>query len=259
MTELEAKLVLAGLAIGALVGLTGMGGGSLMTPLLVFLGVPPVKAVGTDLAYAAITKTFGAWRHHAMQNVDYRLAGWLALGSVPASVTGVFVLDRLKDAMGDRLDDLVQQGLGVALIVVGVALVVRLLWRPLGLPAEPRELTTRTRVLAVAIGAVFGFALGFTSVGSGTFFGMAMMLVFPMSASRIVGTDVFHAALLVFAAAGAHVVSGNVEFGTVGWILIGSLPGILIGAHFTGRAPERALRIGLGVTLALAGLALLTS
>src|SRR4051812_47699377 len=100
MSPLDLKLAFAGLLIGGLVGLTGMGGGSLMTPLLIFLGLPPVKAVGTDLAYAAVTKSFGAWRHHVLQNVNYDVAKWLALGSVPASVLGVFTLDRLRACWG---------------------------------------------------------------------------------------------------------------------------------------------------------------
>src|SRR5215475_5034322 len=108
MTPLDVKLAFAGLVIGGLVGLTGMGGGSLMTPLLIFLGLPPVKAVGTDLAYAAVTKSFGAWRHHVFDNVNYDVAKWLALGSVPASVLGVFTLDRIESALGTNPDDVVQ-------------------------------------------------------------------------------------------------------------------------------------------------------
>ena len=240
--------------------MTGMGGGSLMTPLLIMLGIPPVKAVGTDLAYAAITKTFGAWRHQKLENVNLTVVKWLALGSVPASVLGVVTLERLKDVMGDDLDRFIQTALGVALVAVGVAFVVKSFLRRN--PVQPEingELSTRRKVLAVSVGVVFGFALGLTSVGSGTFFGMALMLFFPLRAARIVGTDVFHAAILVASAALAHTFAGNVEFGTVGWILVGSVPGILIGAQLTNRAPERGLRVGLGVTLATAGVALLTT
>ena len=250
MTPLDAKLIVAGLLVGTLVGMTGMGGGSLMTPILVLLGIPPIKAVGTDLAYAAITKTFGAWRHHSKENVDYRLVWWLASGSVPASVAGVFVLKKLKDEMGDDVNHLLTVTLGVALILVGVAFALKNAIHA-ARPSLTSELTARKKLLAVGIGLVFGFALGLTSVGSGTFFGMAMMLCFGLSAARIVGTDVSHAAILTAAAGGAQAVAGNVQFGTVGFILIGS--------HYTNRVPERQMRMALGVTLAVAGTALVFS
>ena len=258
---MDPLVVLFGLGVGILVGTTGMGGGSLMTPLLILVfGVKPVMAIGTDLAYAAITKTFGAWRHHALRNVNHALVRWLAIGSVPSSVLGVFTLDRLRDRLGDDVDVLVQDALGFALVLVGIAFVAKtcIRYRPVERELGGR-LSLGQKLVAASIGLVFGFALGFTSVGSGTFFGMAMMLAFPLRPQRLVGTDVFHAAILVFAAASAQTVAGNVQFGTVGWILVGSLPGIFLGAQFTGRAPERALRLALGVTLAVAGIALLTS
>jgi uncharacterized membrane protein YfcA len=260
MSALDLKLALAGLLIGGLVGLTGMGGGSLMTPLLIFLGLPPVKAVGTDLAYAAVTKTFGAWRHHVLQNVNYEVAKWLALGSVPASVVGVFTLDRLEGWLGQSPDAFVQDLLGVLLILVGAAFALKAVLRPHPPAEEPLHgLERRQKATAFAVGLVFGFALGLTSVGSGTFFGLALLVFFPLRASRVVGTDVFHAAILVFAAALAHAVSGNVEWGSVSWILVGSVPGILVGARYTGRAPERALRMLLATTLTVSGVALLFS
>ena len=260
MSPLDLKLAFAGLVIGGLVGLTGMGGGSLMTPLLIFLGLPPVKAVGTDLAYAAVTKTFGAWRHHVLQNVNYDVARWLALGSVPASVLGVFTLDRLKGWLGSDPDAFVQNLLGALLILVGVGFALKGVLRPHTPTEEPTGgLERRQKLIALGVGVLFGFALGLTSVGSGTFFGLALLLFFPLRASRVVGTDVFHAAILVFAAAVAHAVSGNVEWGSVSWILVGSVPGILIGARYTARAPERALRMLLATTLTVSGVALLTS
>src|SRR4051794_14706301 len=260
MSPLDLKLAFAGLLIGGLVGLTGMGGGSLMTPLLIFLGLPPVKAVGTDLAYAAVTKSFGAWRHHVLQNVNYDVAKWLALGSVPASVLGVFTLDRLESLLGSDPDAFVQTLLGILLILVGTGFALKSVLRPHASVDEPAAgLDRRQKAIAFGVGVVFGFALGLTSVGSGTFFGLALLLFFPLRASRVVGTDVFHAAMLVFAAALAHAVSGNVEWGSVSWILVGSVPGILVGARYTGRAPERALRMLLATTLTVSGVALLFS
>ena len=258
---LELKLAVAGLLVGTLVGLTGMGGGAVMTPLLIFMGIPAVQAVGTDLAYSAVTKTVGAWRHHTLRHVNYRIALWLGLGSVPASVVGVFTLDRLEHAAGTDVETLIRDVLGAALVVVGATLLVRTLLHRRARPGREIEtrLERRQKLLAVGVGLVFGYVLGLTSVGSGTFFGMALLLFFPLSASRVVGTDTLHAAVLVWAAALAHAAAGNVDLGSVSWLLVGSVPGILLGAQFTGRAPERVLRIALSVVLAVSGVALLRS
>jgi uncharacterized protein len=253
-------LALAGLGVGLLVGLTGMGAGSLMTPIMIsFFGFPATTAVGTDLVYAAITKMFGAARHHRLQNVNRELALWMATGSVPASIVGVFTLYHL---LGDEVNDWLPEVIGYTLVLVGIAVVVRTfvtirgLWSAKDLPTDG-ELTARHKALAVTIGVVFGFILGVTSVGSGVFFGMALVTLFPLSGRKVVGTDLFHAMMITLAAGFATVLWGAPNFGYVGAILVGSIPGIMIGSQFTAKMPERALRGSLASVLALSGLKLL--
>jgi uncharacterized protein len=247
----------AGLAVGLLVGLTGMGAGSLMTPILInVFGIPAGTAVGTDLVYAAITKTFGAARHHQLKNVSKELALWMAAGSIPAAILGTFSLYNL---FGDHIDDWLPTVVGIALVAVGIGVAVRTfisirgLWDAGKLPTDG-PLTRRHKIIAVSIGVVFGFILGLTSVGSGVFFGMALVTVFPLAARRVVGTDVFHAMLVTGAAAVGTILWGHPVYSYVGSILIGSIPGILIGSHFTGLAPERLLRGTIAVVLAASGL-----
>jgi uncharacterized protein len=252
-------LMLAGLTVGLLVGLTGMGAGSLMTPILITVfGIPAGTAVGTDLVYAAVTKMFGAARHTQLRNVNRELALWMATGSVPAAFLGTFALYNLFGSINSWLPDVI----GYTLIAVGIAVAVRTfvsirgLWDASKLPVDG-ELTREHKIAAVAIGAVFGFILGITSVGSGVFFGMALVTVFPLSARKVVGTDLFHAMMVTIAAAAGTIIWGTPDFGNVGTILIGSIPGILIGSHFTSKLPERALRGSIAGVLALSGLKLL--
>lgn len=254
------ELMGAGLLVGLLVGLTGMGAGSLMTPILISVfGIPAGTAVGTDLVYSAVTKLFGAARHTQLRNVNRPLALWLATGSVPAAFLGTLTL---YNFLGGNIDQWLPKVIGYTLIAVGIAVAVRTfvtirgLWDAAKLPTDG-ELTRRHKVLAVTIGAVFGFILGMTSVGSGVFFGMALVTLFPLSARRVVGTDLFHAMLVTGAAALGTILWGMPDYGNVGNILIGSIPGILIGSHFTARLPERALRGSLASVLALSGLKLL--
>jgi uncharacterized protein len=257
---MDLGLMLAGLAVGLLVGLTGMGAGSLMTPILItFFGIPAGTAVGTDLVYAAITKTFGAARHHQLKNVSRDLALWMGAGSVPAALAGTYALYHL---FGDDIDAWLPTVIGYALVLVGIAVAIRTfvtirgLWDASKLPKDG-ELTRYHKVLAVIIGAVFGFILGLTSVGSGVFFGMALVTLFPLAARRVVGTDIFHAMLVTGAAGLGTILWGTPDYAYVGSILIGSIPGILVGSHFTARLPERALRGSIASVLALSGLKLL--
>jgi uncharacterized membrane protein YfcA len=243
--------------VGALVGFTGMGGGTVTTPLLILFGLPPVKAIGSDLIYSAITKTIGSASHARQKHVDWRVALWLAAGSVPASVLGVFTVSRIRDAMGGGSDALIQQLLGGMLIVAGIVVVARIVFadrlKKHAVDEGPVEMTRRRRVIAVTVGAVGGFGVGMTSIGSGTLFAIVLMTTFPLAARRVVGTDIFHAAMLVWAAGLAHAVGGNVQFGTVAALLVGSVPGVLAGSRLTGRLPERPVRLALGSVLMLSG------
>jgi uncharacterized membrane protein YfcA len=252
------QFVLAGLLTGLLVGMTGMGGGSLMTPILVFLfGVSPATAIGTDIAHGAVFKTVGAIQHRRMGNVRARLAGWMLVGSAPMSLLGVWLADRLADRYGNDVKDVMGQVLGAALLFGCVGLVAKSLVRTKELGDPDWELTNRDRVAAVLIGVLGGFIVGLTSVGSGVFFGLTLLIVFPLRAHKVVGTDIFHAAILLYVAGAAHWAAGNVNFGILGWLLLGSIPGVLIGGRLTVSIPADALRLCLAFVLGLAGIRLL--
>jgi uncharacterized membrane protein YfcA len=251
------KLSVAGLLIGLLVGMTGMGGGSLMTPMLVLVfGFKPSVAIGTDILHGAIFKSFGAARHRTLGHVHARLTFWMLLGSAPASLVGVAFSEWLKRHYGASFEDLAQQILGIALLLGGLGFLVKAYLHSDGDDA-PFLLSNRDRVIAVAIGVVGGFIVGLTSVGSGTFFGLLMLTVYPLTAAKIVGTDLFHAAALLWVAGLGHFVAGNVDLHATGWLLIGSIPGVLLGSQMTVRLPDRSLRIALALTLALSGVKLL--
>jgi uncharacterized protein len=230
--------------------MTGMGGGSLMTPLLILLfGFDPKTAVGTDILHGAIFKSFGAVRHRQLGTVHARLALWMLAGSAPMSLIGVEIASRL----GDGTESTMQKLVGAALVVGGLGFLVKTFLHPRS-DDSPFLLARRDKIIAVAIGASCGFVVGLTSVGSGTFFGLAMLLVFPLTAQKIVGTDVFHAAALLWVAGASHLVHGNVDLHAMAWLLVGSIPGVLIGANMSIKVPERSLRVAFGVVLLLSGL-----
>lgn len=247
----------AGLLVGLLVGLTGMGAGSLMTPILVALLHYKAKfAIGSDLAYAAIMKLFGAWQHRRVGTVNTSLSWQLALGSVPASLVGVWWSHRLEQRLGDRGEQIILHILGAMLILTAVVLVIRTI------PAIEHRLKQRAErpspkrglAWAVSIGTALGFLVGITSIGSGALFGIALLLIFSLKPRDMVGTDIFHAALLSTAAALGHVAAGNVNYPLVGSILLGALPGIFVGSRLSVRMPEAALRPTLATVLLLSGL-----
>jgi uncharacterized membrane protein YfcA len=253
------QFTLTGLLIGALVGLTGMGGGSLMTPILVILfGFQPTFAVGTDIVHGAIFKSFGAIRHRRLGTVHARLTLWMFLGSGPLSLAGVGVAALIKHHYGDGAQSFEAYAVGVALVAGGIGFLAKsFIKRGIQASNQPFILTRRDKIIAVTIGAVFGFVVGLTSVGSGTFFGLVMVLVYPLTMSKIVGTDIFHAAALLWVAGVGHLVSGNVDLHATAWLLTGSIPGVLISSRFTVRLPDIVLRISLGTILVLSGLKLL--
>jgi uncharacterized membrane protein YfcA len=252
-------LVAFGLGVGILVGMTGIGGGSLMTPMLILVfGVTPVTAIGTDLAYAAVTKTVGGWKHLRQKTVDLTLSGWMAVGSVPAAIGGVYVLTLLEDWLGQDFEDAVIAILAGALLLTGSATLVRaFLKRMHERERDTIEMERRHKVAAVVLGVCVGFVLGVTSAGSGALIAVGLILLFRLSPRRVVGTDVFHAAILLWAAGLAHVFAGNVDFGLAGTILLGSVPGVWLGSHWSVRVEPAVLRTTLAVVLIGAGLALL--
>jgi hypothetical protein len=252
-------IVLFGLGVGILVGLTGMGGGSLMTPLLIVVfGVKPVTAVGTDLTYGAVTKTLGGWRHLRHRTVDMGLSTWISIGSVPAAVGGVYVLHVIEDAYGSQFDDIIIVAVAAALLFTGTAVMIRALFAKSLVERERFDPTTRNKVAAIVLGMFVGFVLGVTSAGSGTLIAIGLIVVFRLAPRQVVGTDIFQAAILLWAAAIAHIVSGNVDWGLAGTILIGSLPGVWIGSQLITKVRVEALRMGLAVVLVGSGMGLLS-
>src|SRR3954453_3935264 len=256
---MDPLIIIFGFGVGLLVGTTGIGGGSLMTPILILVfGFKPTTAIGTDLAYGAVTKTVGGWRHWKQRTVDFSLSKWMALGSVPAAVGGVYVLHLLEDAFGKSFDSALLIAVAAALLLTGPFILGRLL-----LPGgefnkrNSALLDTRHKVAAVALGASVGFVLGITSAGSGSLIAVGLIMLFKLTPRRVVGTDVFHAAILLWAAALAHIVAGNVDFALAGTILLGSIPGVWIGSGLTVRLPVGVMRATLACVLLAAGLALL--
>jgi uncharacterized membrane protein YfcA len=231
-----------------------------MTPLLILvLGIKPVVAIGTDLAYAAITKTLGGWRHMRQGNVDQRISAWLAVGSIPGSLGGVVVLNKVHDAYGDNFDNIVLYVVAGALAVTGVATLGRAMFMRNAAARERDtfEMTARHKTAAALIGLSVGFVLGVSSAGSGALIAVGLILVFRLTPNRVVGTDVFHAAILLWVASIAHLISGNVDLGLTANLLIGSLPGVWIGTSTKLKPPVRVLRPLLGIVLCTASLGLL--
>ena len=253
------QFALTGLLIGSIVGLTGMGGGSLMTPILVIVfGFQPTYAVGTDIVHGAIFKSFGAVRHPRLGTVHARLTRWMLAGSGPLSLVGVAMASWITRQYGDQAQRIEAYLVGAALVAGGLGFLAKSFIKRGVQPSDaPFILSRRDKIIAVAIGAVFGFVVGLTSVGSGTFFGLVMVLVYPLTMSKIVGTDIFHAAALLWVAGVGHLIGGNVDLHATAWLLVGSIPGVLITSRFTVRAPDILLRVSLGTILLLSGLKLL--
>jgi uncharacterized membrane protein YfcA len=252
-------LVLGALVVGTVVGLTGMGGGALMTPMLVlFFGVSPLAAVSSDLVASAVMKPVGSIVHLRHGTVRMDLVRWLCLGSVPAAFGGVLIARALGHGSG--VENLVEKALGVALLIAAGGLVARSYLRlaeraayrdgrrPAD-PAGPPRLTVRAWP-TVAVGAVGGLVVGMTSVGSGSLIIIALMLLYPtLRASELVGTDLVQAVPLVAAAAAGHLLFGDFRMSVTGALLVGSVPGAWIGAQLSSRLPGALVRRALGFVL----------
>jgi uncharacterized membrane protein YfcA len=254
--SIDPVLSVSGFVVGFLIGVTGMGGGSVMTPFLILVvGTRPVVAVGTDLAYGAITKIAGAAMHWRQQTVDFALVRRLASGSVPAGLAAVAVV-HLAARFGLDADDAVRRALGAVLVVVACVM----LCRALGLIRAPFPERWRTVLQGrstVAAGAIIGALVGFTSVGSGALLVPFLVCVFPQDPARIVGTDVFHGAILLAVTAAAHANGGSVDWSLTANLLAGSLFGVALGSWMAPRLPARALRAGLATLLLVSGVSLM--
>jgi len=255
---MDPVLALAGLGVGIVVGLTGMGGGALMTPILVLVfGVPPVAAVSSDLAASAVMKPFGGFVHARRGTVHWPMVGWLCVGSVPSAFLGVLLL-RLV-APGPSVQHVIQYALGAALLLAAAGLVTKTLAarRRAGQPGAAAPVRVRPLPTAL-LGAVGGLVVGLTSVGSGSLIIVVLLVLYPaLRANDLVGTDLVQAIPLVSAAALGHALFGDLHLDIAAAVVVGSVPGVLIGARLSAYAPAAVVRSALVVVLLASALKLL--
>ncbi|WP_418648058.1 sulfite exporter TauE/SafE family protein [Thauera butanivorans] len=252
---------IAGFAVGAIVGLTGVGGGSLMTPLLVLMfGIHPSVAVGTDLLYAAITKAGGTLAHGLKGTVDWKITRLLATGSIPAAALTLFLVGRYAPGGIEGAASLIQVALGVALLLTAVALIFRKRIQAFALArfgGKPDPV--RTARLTILTGAILGTLVSISSVGAGALGVTALLFLYPtMPALRIVGSDIAHAVPLTAVAGIGHWMLGSVDWLLLGSLLVGSLPGIWLGSHISTKVPDHFLRPILATMLVLVGAKLIS-
>ncbi len=261
----EWAYTVAGFAVGLVVGLTGVGGGSLMTPLLIFgFGVKPHLAVGTDLLFAAATKFTGTLQHMRQRAVPWRVVGALCLGSVPSALLTLWALHQMGPA-SEQAARVMTTTLGVALLLTAMATAVkawRTPWRALTQPADDAAAAEadipRHPALPVLMGAVLGVLVTLTSVGAGAIGVMALMLMYPrLPLPRLVAADIAYAVPLTLVSGLGHASMGSVNWHLLGWLLVGSLPGIWLGARLIHKTPERLVRTLLSVLMSYAGFKLI--
>jgi uncharacterized membrane protein YfcA len=250
--------VLSGFCVGALVGMTGVGGGSLMTPILILLfGVHPTTAVGTDLLFAASTKTLGTAVHGAARTVDWKLVGQLAIGSVPATIATLLVLSRF-DLHGAAAQHAVALTLGIVLLGTAIFLLAGRRLREHYAERLGRLDTRKVGLLTILLGLVMGILVTSTSVGAGAIGVTVLLMLHPkMPVARIVGSDIAHAVPLTLLAGIGHWMLGSIDTKLLTTLLIGSLPGIVIGSYLAGRATDAVVRVTLAAVLIIVGVRLM--
>ena len=257
--HLDLYKTLAGLIVGFVIGLTGMGGGALMTPVLVLLfGVNPGAAVSADVVTSLVLKPFGGSVHVRRRTVNWRLVRWLMIGSIPSAFLGAYLLD---DVIGIDHQDTVKRILGWVLIVAAGAILAKLVLQARRKQAPATEMMDPALIRPVptlVIGALGGLIVGMTSVGSGSLIIVALMLMYPtLSSKEMVGTDLVQAIPLVGAAAIGHVLFGTLDIAIIGSVLLGAIPAVMVGAHFSSRGADRYIRPVLVAVLGISALGLL--
>lgn len=249
-------LIVAGLVVGFIVGMTGVGGGSLMTPILLWFGINPATAVGTDLLYAAITKSGGIFVHQKNRNIDWGITGWLALGSVPAAALTLWFLNSLHTDT-QAMNAVIKQALGVVLLLTASAILFKqqLLAFAQKHAGDRFHLSGfRLNLMTVLTGVMLGSMVTLTSIGAGALGTVALFILYPFLATkRLVGTEIAHAVPLTLVAGLGHASMGNMDWHLLGYLLMGSLPGIYIGSHLSGRVPDQILRPCLATMLVFIG------
>ena len=257
--HLDLYKALAGAIVGFVIGLTGMGGGALMTPVLVLLfGVNPGTAVSADVVTSLVLKPFGGSVHVRRRTVNWRLVQWLMIGSIPSAFAGAYLLD---EVIGTENQNTVKKILGYVLIAAAAAILAKLLLQAKRRAAPVTEMVDAALVRPVTtlvIGALGGLIVGMTSVGSGSLIIVMLMLIYPkLSAREMVGTDLVQAIPLVGAAALGHLLFGRLDFSIIGSVLIGAIPAVVVGAHFSSKGADRLIRPVLVAVLTISALGLL--
>ena len=262
---IESTPALFGLLVGFLVGLTGLGGGSLMTPFLLSIGVPAPTAIGTDLVYATLTKLTGSVQHYRQRSVNLQVALFLGLGSIPASLLGVGTLELIERSFdAETVRNIMVTIIAATLVLVGASLIFRAF-----IPGMPQQrsgkkvwdgvskMTRRRRRYTIVFGAMGGYLVGLTSIGSGSIMAIILLLLYPLAPATVVGTDIAHATVLSLVTGLAHTAGGNVDFELAGTLLLGSIPGVLIGSWVAPWLPGKPLRIILATMLIFVDMRLL--
>jgi uncharacterized membrane protein YfcA len=254
---MDLGISLLGFVVGILVGMTGVGSGSVMTPVLILAGVRPTVAVASDLLYAAITKGVGSIQHLRQGTVNLSVVFYLSLGSVPAGLLGAKLFTDLEQGLGPTLDVWVTRMVAVLLILLSALTLVGLL-RPRsdGPRKPPLPWTGSVKLLTVFLGAGVGLLVSFTSIGSGSIVAALLLYLYRLPASQVVGSDIVQAAFLAGAAGLAHAAGGRVDPWLVGNLLLGSIPGVLVGSTLCPRMPQRALRGAVAMAILYAGIRL---
>ncbi len=267
---LTSSPTIVGLLVGFLVGLTGVGGGSLMTPFLVVgMGLPAPTAIGTDMVYATVTKLTGSLQHYRQRSINLEVALFLGLGSIPASLVGVFTLEWIKRSYDEEAVRSIMITISaITLVIVGLSLLYRNFFMPdrgendaigSGGWDGKSPMSAKRRIYTSLVGAFGGYLVGLTSIGSGSVMAVILLLLYPMAPSVVVGTDIAHATVLSLVTGFAHMTQGNVDFGLVGSLLLGGIPGVLAGAFVAPWLPGKPLKIILAIMLIFVGTRLLLS
>lgn len=246
--------ILSGFGVGAIVGLTGVGGGSLMTPLLLSVfKLNPAVAIGTDLWFAAITKTSGAVAHHRHGHVDYKITGQLLAGSIPASIATIALMHFTGVTKGWA--SALTFSLGIALLLTALTVAYRQAWQAIGIRLERVITDSRRGPLTVISGVILGVLVSLSSIGAGAIGATLILILNPrLEARRLVGTDIAHAVPLTLVAGIGHATLGHIDWGLLAALLVGSIPGIWVGAQLTRKLPDRLIRGLLCISLVTAGL-----
>ena len=259
--DFQIGLVVAGLVVGLIVGLTGVGGGSLMTPILLWFGISPTTAVGTDLLYAAITKAGGVFVHNKKQNINWSITGWLSLGSIPAALLTLYVLHVL-DTDTTALNSVIKYSLGWALVFTSVAILFKkkiMVYSQRHAGDKFHKESKTQNFLTVAIGVLLGVTVTLTSIGAGALGTVTLFFLYPLlPTNRLVGTEIAHAVPLTLVAGLGHASMGNIDMALLGQLLMGSLPGIYVGSMLSGKVPDLFLRNALAIMLFFVGFKLIS-